>query len=169
MVKQGMRLRNGRDPALLSGRDCPHQPGRTATNNMQCKNASPALQAKVVELCQTIVDQPEMADVRSRIDAFMSDEPARELYRTVAEKGEALHQKQSVGEELAEADIQEFERSRETLMANPVARGFLDAREHLHSVQHLVSKFVGKTLELGRVPTDADMEESCGSGGCNCH
>jgi cell fate (sporulation/competence/biofilm development) regulator YlbF (YheA/YmcA/DUF963 family) len=136
---------------------------------MQCKNASPALQAKVVELCQTIVDQPEMTAVRSRIDAFMADDSARELYRTVAEKGEALHQKQSMGEELAETEIQEFERSREALIAHPVAQGFLEAREHLHSVQHLVSKFVGKTLELGRVPTDDDMAESCGSGGCNCH
>jgi hypothetical protein len=54
-------------------------------------------------------------------------------------------------------------------MANPVARGFLDAQQQMHKTQETVMKFVSKTFELGRVPTMEDMQEgSCGTG-CGCH
>jgi hypothetical protein len=55
------------------------------------------------------------------------------------------------------------------LLKNPVATGFLDAQEELHAMQSFIQKHVAKTLELGRLPAAADLEEgSCGSG-CGCH
>jgi hypothetical protein len=39
----------------------------------------------------------------------------------------------------------------------------------MHKMQDSVSKYVSKTLELGRVPAAEEMESgSCGSG-CGCH
>lgn len=124
---------------------------------------------KTRALCQTIVDQPGMTAIRRQIDAFMADSNACGQYETVVNKGQALHDKQTQGRQLESAEIADFEKHRQALLDNPVARGFLDAREKLHEIQHSVQKYVSKTLELGRVPTTEDLEDhSCGDG-CGCH
>ena len=125
---------------------------------------------KTKALCQTIVDQPAMISLRRRIDAFMADKSACGQYETVVNKGQALHEKQAQGRQLENAEIADFEKHRDALLSNPVAHGFLDAREKLHEIQHSIQKYVSKTLELGRVPEAADLEgHSCGHGGCGCH
>jgi cell fate (sporulation/competence/biofilm development) regulator YlbF (YheA/YmcA/DUF963 family) len=124
---------------------------------------------KTKELCQAIVEQPEMSSIRGRIDAFMSNAVARGQYDTVTTKGQALQEKQSRSLPLDNAEIADFEKHREALLNNPVARGFLDAQEELHELQHSIQKYVSKTLELGRVPLAADMEESSCGHGCGCH
>lgn len=120
-------------------------------------------------LCQTIVDQPGMTSIRQRIDSFLADSNARGQYETVVNKGQALQEKKAQGRQLESAEIADFEKDREALLNNPVARGFLDAREKLHEIQHSVQKYVSKTLELGRVPSTDDLaDHSCGEG-CGCH
>jgi len=124
---------------------------------------------KTKELCHAIVTQPEMMSIRQRIDSFMADAGARGQYETVASKGQALHEKQHRGQALDSAEVSEFEKHRDALLQNPVAKGFLDAREELHEIQHSIQKYVSKTLELGRVPAAEDLEDhSCGDG-CGCH
>jgi cell fate (sporulation/competence/biofilm development) regulator YlbF (YheA/YmcA/DUF963 family) len=125
---------------------------------------------KTKELCKAIVEQPEMSSIRGRIDAFLSNAVARGQYDTVTTKGQALHEKQSHSLPLDNAEIADFEKHREALLNNPVARDFLDAQEELHELQHSIQKYVSKTLELGRVPVEADLKEngSCGHG-CGCH
>ena len=128
-----------------------------------------AILEKTRALCQTIVDQPEMSSIRRRVDAFLSDASARGQYETLMTKGQALQEKEAQGRQLESAEIADFEKYRESLLNNPVARGFLDAREELHEIQHSIQNHVSKTLELGRVPTAADLEDhSCGDG-CGCH
>src|SRR5438045_1901390 len=130
---------------------------------------SKKIEEKTQELCATIVAQPEMASIRKRIDTFMADATAKGQYETVLNKGNALHEKQHHGQPLDGVEVAEFEKQRDTLLQNPVAKGFLDAQEELHEIQHSIQKLVTKTFELGRVPTPADLEEgSCGSG-CGCH
>ncbi|MGH7952556.1 MAG: YlbF family regulator [Limisphaerales bacterium] len=127
------------------------------------------IEEKTQELCQAIIAQPEMAAIRKHIDTFMSDASARGQYDTVTVKGQALHEKQHQGKTLQSAEIADFEKSREVLLANPIARDFLDAQEELHAMQSSIQKRISKTLELGRVPTAEDLtEESCGEG-CGCH
>ena len=110
------------------------------------------IEEKTRELCQTIVDQPEMMSIRKRIDTFLADASARGQYETVMSKGQALQEKQHNGQALEGAEIADFEKHRDALLKNPVARGFLDAQEELHEIQHSIQKHVSKTLELGRVP-----------------
>jgi cell fate (sporulation/competence/biofilm development) regulator YlbF (YheA/YmcA/DUF963 family) len=110
-----------------------------------------------------------MTAIRQHIDTFLSDPNARGQYESVMSKGQALQEKQSKGGQLDGAEIADFEKHRDALLNNPVARGFLDAREELHEIQHSIQKYVSKTLELGRVPTAEDLEDhSCGDG-CGCH
>jgi cell fate (sporulation/competence/biofilm development) regulator YlbF (YheA/YmcA/DUF963 family) len=85
-------------------------------------------------------------------------------------KGQALQEKQHNGEQLDPSEISSFEKDRDSLLANPVASGFLDAQEEMHDLKQSVQKYVAKTIELGRLPSEEDLaESSCGSGGCGCH
>ncbi len=128
-----------------------------------------AVTEKTLELCSTILAQPNMGDIRQRIDAFMADEKSRTQYETVMTKGQMLNDKQQRALPLSGEEISDFEKHREELLNNPVARGFLDAQESLHDIQESVQKYVAKTLELGRVPTEEDLGGgSCGHG-CGCH
>jgi cell fate (sporulation/competence/biofilm development) regulator YlbF (YheA/YmcA/DUF963 family) len=128
------------------------------------------IEEKTRELCQTIVEQPEMTSIRRRIDTFLSDNGARGQYETVMSKGNALHEKQHNGQPLDGMEIADFEKHRDALLKNPVATAFIDAQEELHQMQHSIQKYVSKTLELGRVPSESDLAEggSCGHG-CGCH
>jgi len=124
---------------------------------------------KTRELCQAILDQPEMRAARERIQSFVSDDKARTQYEGLMAKGQALQQKQQRSEQLSGEEIAAFEAEREALMSNPVARGFLEAQEEMHHVHQSINQFVSKTLELGRLPSEADFESegNCGEG-CGC-
>jgi cell fate (sporulation/competence/biofilm development) regulator YlbF (YheA/YmcA/DUF963 family) len=124
---------------------------------------------KTRELCQTLAEQPEFQQIRQRVDAFMASDEAKSQYQSVMEKGEMLQHKQQMGAPLSNDEIADFEKERDALVNNPIARGFLDAQQEMHKVQESVGQYVAKTFELGRLPTDADFDSgSCGSG-CGCH
>lgn len=125
---------------------------------------TPVIQ-KTKELCQTILDQPSMRSIRQRIDAFMGDEKTRSDYDSLVSKGQTLQQKQQQSLPLSPEELADFEQHRDTLLGNPVARGFLDAQEELHQMQHSIHQYVGKTLELGRMPSEEDLSGGCGGGG----
>lgn len=125
---------------------------------------------KTRELCQAILDQPEMRSARQAIDKFVADDKARAQYEGLMAKGQALQQKQQRGEQLTREEITAFEAERESVLNNPVARGFLEAQEEMHHVHQSINQQVSKTLELGRLPTEADFAEEgggCGDG-CGC-
>ncbi|HEY1789107.1 MAG TPA: YlbF family regulator, partial [Verrucomicrobiae bacterium] len=134
---------------------------------------STVIENKARELCETIVAQPQWTSIRNRIDAFLSNDTARGQFDAVNTKGRSLHDRQHSGEPLNGQEIAEFEKQRDALLSNPVAKGFLEAQDELHEIQHSVQKYISKTLQLGRVPTDADLKEqeggNCGSGDCGCH
>jgi len=127
------------------------------------------IEEKTQELCQAIITQPEMIAIRKRIDTFLADAGARTEYEALMSQGQTLQEKQQSGQMLEPAEISAFETKREALLKNPVTTGFLDAQEELHALQSSIQKHISKTIELGRLPVAADLEEgSCGHG-CGCH
>ncbi len=127
---------------------------------------------KTRELCEQIASDPSFLKLQASVERFLSDDAARLQYQSVHEKGEELHQKQHAGIELGAAEIRDFETAREALFENSVARDFLAAQRDLESLQKEIGKYVGATIELGRVPTAEDLASSgggcCGGGGCGC-
>ena len=124
---------------------------------------------KTRELCQAILEEPGMQTVRERIDTFMADEKTRAQYDGLVAKGQALQQKQQMSVPLTGEEISDFEQDRDSLLKNPVARGFLDAQQELHDVRESIHKYVNKTLELGRLPSEEELSEGCCSqDGCDC-
>ena len=133
---------------------------------MSTQIADSTIAQKTRELCQTIVEQPEFQTIRQRIDTFMGDQAAQLQYQTVMEKGEMLQHKQQMGLPMTADEITEFEKNRDALINNPVARDFLDAQQAMHKMQESVGQYVAKTFELGRAPSEEDFA-SCGHG-CGC-
>ncbi len=133
---------------------------------MHSNTQNGAVLEKTLELCETIVRQPEFPLLQRDIQAFLADDVAKQLYQTVVEKGEYLHHKQHQGNGLTDEEISEYEDHRQALLRNETARRFLDAQESMRAMRETVTKYVNKTMEIGRVPTEDDFN-SCGHG-CSC-
>ncbi|MFC0018144.1 YlbF family regulator [Roseibacillus persicicus] len=138
------------------------------------EDSSPIME-KTRELCALIAEDAEFGSLQKDVEAFFADDTARDSFRKVQEWGDELNQKQQAGLELSETEIKEFETARGALFENPVATNFLNAQQGLQALQGSIGKYVGMTLELGRVPTAEDMaaqNEGCcggsGGGGCGC-
>ena len=137
--------------------------------NMQTITEETAVTQKTKELCQAILDEPNLRVARQNIERFMADDLAKKQYENLMAKGQALQEKQQRSLPLTGEEVSAFEKERDALMGNPVARDFLDAQEELHHVHKSINQTVSKTLELGRIPNEADFESegSCGHG-CGC-
>lgn len=121
---------------------------------------------KTRELCATIAGDATFLSLTERVEAFLDNDAARLQYQSVNERGEELHHKQHSGIELSSREIKEFEEARDALLSNDVARNFLEAQRELETLQRSIGKYVGLTLELGRVPSAEDFAQAQGGGGC---
>lgn len=121
--------------------------------------------SKTKELCAQIAEDAQFKKLQADVERFLADDAAKLQYQSVHEKGEELHHKQHAGVELGAAEIKAFEGARDALFDNKVAADFMDAQRTLESIQKDIGKYVSMTLELGRVPTDEEIEEAQ-SGGC---
>lgn len=127
---------------------------------------------KTRELCAAIADDPEFLVLFGQVERFLDDDQAKQQYQDVHRQGEALHHKQHAGIQLSQKEISDFEAARDALIANEVAKDFLDAQRQLQDFQSLIGRYVSMTLENGRVPSDEEVNQSgggcCGGGGCGC-
>lgn len=123
------------------------------------------------ELCQAILDDPRLRHIFTGVDSFMEDDAAKAAYSSMQAKAGELHHKQNAGLELTAGEIDSYNKLRDKVLSNPVARAFVDAQEEMQSVQATVNGWLSMTFELGRMPTDDDFDQhgsSCGTG-CGCH
>jgi cell fate (sporulation/competence/biofilm development) regulator YlbF (YheA/YmcA/DUF963 family) len=135
---------------------------------MQTTTTEDVIIQKTKDLCQAILDQPEYRAIRRRVDRFMADDEAKTQYQSASEQGEYLHHKQQQGIALTDQEIAAFEKHRDAVFTNPVTRDFLDAQKEIHQMQESVNQYLSKTFELGRVPSEDELDSgSCGHG-CGC-
>jgi len=127
--------------------------------------SSPIIE-KTKELCQFIAESPEYNALMGSVEAFLSNDEARLLYQSVHERSEELRNKQRAGVELGQAEIDAFKDVRGQMEQNDVIMDFMSAQDELQNVQMAVSKYVGMTLELGRIPTKEDLATADGGGCC---
>ena len=122
---------------------------------------------KTKELCGALLEDPKLKAAFSDIEAFLSNDIAKEAFSSMQEKGQELQGKQQAGIELTAGEVEEFNKLREGVEGNKEASDFLAAQELMHEVQTSVNTWIGMTMELGRVPTEEDFKasgESCGTG-----
>lgn len=127
-----------------------------------------AVVQKTLELCEAIVAQPDFLKMREDMEAFLADDSLKARYQDLAEQSTALQQQHRQGTLPDTDEISSFEQKRDAFLGNPVARGFLDAQQSMQEVRETVIRYVTRTFELGRVPTEEDFS-GCGcSSGCGC-
>jgi cell fate (sporulation/competence/biofilm development) regulator YlbF (YheA/YmcA/DUF963 family) len=127
-----------------------------------------AVLRKTLELCEAIVVQPDFRTMREHLDAFMADDSLKATYQELAEQSTALQHQQREGATLDLNAVSAFEQKRDAFLGNPVAHGFLDAQQAMQEARETVTRYVTRTFELGRVPTEEDFG-GCGCGsGCGC-
>lgn len=124
---------------------------------------------KTRELCESILNHPEFKDLRRNIDTFMASEGAKEEYQALVEKGDHLNHKQQQGVRLTQEEISEYEAQRDKVVNNPVSAAFIRAQQEVHEIQESVNKYLSKTFELGRVPSDEELDGGGCGHGCGCH
>lgn len=135
---------------------------------LQSTEETPVIK-KAKELCQTILDQPGYAQMKQAILAFLENEMAVRQYQDLCDHQDQLGAKQQQGVEPTDAEIAAFEQLEREFLQNPQAQGFISAQRQMHQIEQTVLRYVRKTFEIGRVPSDADFQScGCGSGGCGC-
>ncbi|MDF1823144.1 MAG: YlbF family regulator [Verrucomicrobiales bacterium] len=136
---------------------------------MEVLSPNSAILDKTRELCSLILQSGEYQENVSKIEAFFKNEEAQSSYKEFVALGESLHQKQQAGA-LSDEDVAGYDEKLKALKADSVTGAFMQAEETLNGMVAQISKTVGKTLELGRLPEPEDMEEGgcCGGGGCGC-
>lgn len=137
---------------------------------MDTLSPNSAVLDKTRELCTLILQSGEYQENVAKVETFFKDEEAQARYRDFASLGETLQQKQQAGT-LTENDVAGYQEKLESLKSDPVTGEFMKAEESLNGIVQQVSKYVGKTLELGRLPEPEDLEDGgcCSSGGCGCN
>ncbi len=133
---------------------------------MEVLSPNSAILEKTRELCSLILQSGEYQENVTKIEAFFANEEAQTEYRAFSKLGEDMHQKQHAGE-ITQEDIEGYEKELANLKSNEVTAEFMGAEETLNGIVQQVSKLVGKTLELGRLPEPEDLEDSgcCGGSG----
>ena len=130
------------------------------------EDKSSAVLGKIKDLCQAVVDQESFAALKGCIDAYAKDAESQQQYAELTQMQQALGQKQQMGQTLEDAEINDFEAKREAFFANPIAKGFIDAQQSLHTIQDEVTKYLQTTFELGHVPSESELPQAGGGGGC---
>lgn len=130
----------------------------------------PSVEEKARELCEFVVSQDGYQEARNRVEAFMEDDGAKDLYRAWQEKGAEMHHRSHQGIEPGAPDVEELERLKGEVMGNQAAMGFVNAEGEMNQIFETVTTLLQKSLQLGHVPTAEELKasECCNSGGCGC-
>lgn len=125
--------------------------------------------SKTKELCASLLELESYKRMKSQLDAFVEDQEAQQMYQALSQKQSELVQKQETTGDLTEEEIQAFEDQRERLLMHPVAGGFVEAQQGFEELRDTIVRYVTKTFELGRVPSEdevAPKQGGCCGGGC---
>ena len=127
---------------------------------------------KIRELCEALLQDDNITAMRGEVDRFFENGEATAKFTALEQLGSSLHKKQHEGEEITDAEMQHYEKLRETAVADPAVQKFLGARAALQDIDQMISAWVSRTLELGRLPSERELMGqsggSCGTG-CGCH
>ncbi|MBL9170142.1 MAG: YlbF family regulator [Verrucomicrobiales bacterium] len=136
---------------------------------MQTSTQESAIQKKTVELCETITTHPDFLSLKGRVDAFLTNDSARDQYNALVEQGQMLEHRQQTGGTITQEEVADFEGKRDAVLQNAIIKDFLQAQQEIQTIQRFIADYVTKTFELGRTPGEEDFQDgSCGSG-CGCH
>ena len=131
---------------------------------MKLLDENSTVMEKTRELCAAIAGDDEFKGLLGKVEKFLGDDEARLGYQAVHQRGQELQQKQHSGLQISDGEISEFETAREELFQNNIASEFMAAQQDLEGLQLTINRYLGMTMETGRVPTAEEI--SAASSGC---
>lgn len=129
------------------------------------------------ELCNALAQDQKVISAKARIGLFFQNAEATKLFQEVNSYGEELRNKHLAGMPPTEEEISKFDKLREAVVSNELARGFLESRQQIDEILGTISQFIGMSIDLGRAPSLEEVEEarkqsmsssSCCGGDCGC-
>lgn len=125
----------------------------------------PQLADKARELCGFILESPEYEVLQGRFETFEKDTTAQKIHHAWRERDYELQRQHREGNMPTKDQIAELEKLRTAALENEVVVDYVESEQALSKMFQTVMKVVQKSLETGRVPTDEELSECCGSGG----
>lgn len=130
---------------------------------------SPAIEGKLLDLCNTIAQDAEVRRARDKAEEFLADEKGVAIYREVVQTSRDLEERHRNGEDISDKELQGLEVLRNQADSHEGIQSFNEAQQLLQGVATRIDAYVTKTLESGRVPSEDELKSGgCGSG-CGCH
>lgn len=135
-------------------------------------NTQNSISDKLLALCQAITEDTDFISAHQKVQNFFNDDAARNSYTELTRYGDSLRELHAAGSEPTSEQIGKFNDLRQALLDNPVAFDFISAKQQVENMAESISQMVRMTFELGRVPTQEDLEMMqgggcCGGGGCD--
>lgn len=127
------------------------------------------VEIKTRELCAAIVELPSFAELFKKVERYLGDLGAQYQLSQLSQLTELLQQRQSMGAEISDEEIGNYEGTRNAIMKSEKIREFVEAQEEIQKIQHKIMRLVTKTFEVGRVPTEEDFYEEMCNSTCGSH
>lgn len=113
----------------------------------------------VLQLCSTLLEGKQFKDANEKIETFLADDEAKNLYVSLTSVRANLQQRQQRGFELTAGEVAQLEKIQQTADANKVIKDFATASEELNQIKAAVVSYLEKSFEICRTPTEADFED----------
>lgn len=113
----------------------------------------------LLSLCSTLLDGNQFTDANQKIEAFLADDSAKQLYIDLTSLRAQLQQRQQRGFELTAGEVAKLEKIQAEADANPTVKDFAEASEELNQIKAAVVAYLEKSFEICRPPSDEDFAE----------
>jgi cell fate (sporulation/competence/biofilm development) regulator YlbF (YheA/YmcA/DUF963 family) len=127
------------------------------------------IEIKTRELCAALVELPSFPELFKKVERYLADLGAQYQLSQLSQLTELLQQRQSMGAEISEEEIGNYEGTRNAIMKSDTIREFVEAQEEIQKIQHQIMRLVTKTFEVGRVPIEDDFYEETCNATCGSH
>ena len=133
------------------------------------ENTTDPIELKTRELCAAIVSQPGFPELFKKVERYLGDLGAQYQLNQLTQLTDLLQQRQSMGSEISEEEIGNYEGTRNAILKSDTIREFIEAQEQIQKTQHQIMRLVTKTFEVGRIPTEEDFYEEMCNATCGTH
>lgn len=125
-----------------------------------------AIDAKLEELAQSVLEQAAYKQCRQMIEDFSKDEASIQQYEQFVQLQEELQEKEQQGLSLTEQEMENYNQEERRIYDNDRIRKFIYAQKELISLQDALTEYFNKAIERGRLPQAKELKKvmhGCGS------
>lgn len=101
---------------------------------------------ELAKILKRSVEYTQYCQVR---DKLKENEKALRMFQDMRKKEMELGQKQMLGQEIPEEELEQFQKQREVATLHSVIKDFLAKEERLHIFMMDIQKIIGEALDIG--------------------